>query len=245
MKDLGIIDYTVERLSESQLPQIEGGEKRLINQALSYVKRGGEVEEGKYTQVGFEALYKAENGEQLKQFIRFLKFSDTLRIDYITASSPDNTSSLVQVIQLIPNEKIRKVVTFKDGSLVGEHSKETDRKTIELDYDLSPSEKEINSRLSDGPDCIVNGCCQFRYNGLPWNPLVTYNWCGKGCGGGTPVNPLDTCCRTHDYCYRSFTTYPDKCACDQNFINCARGTDEAGGSRMIAAFQGVMTWEGC
>ncbi|KHJ80862.1 phospholipase A2, partial [Oesophagostomum dentatum] len=27
-------------------------------------------------------------------------------------------------------------------------------------------------------------------------------WCGKG-GGGTPVDGIDMCCKTHDFCYRT------------------------------------------
>jgi hypothetical protein len=93
-------------------------------------------------------------------------------------------------------------------------------------------------------------CCRFRYNGLPWNPVVTYNWCGAGCGGGcgnspSRVNALDSCCQTHDCCYVTYSSYPNRCTCDRLLINCARAADYAGASRVVTAFQAKRLYFGC
>jgi hypothetical protein len=50
-----------------------------------------------------------------------------------------------------------------------------------------------------------------------------YKWCGKGCGyatgGGTPINGVDRCCKTHDDCYKNYSS--DRCSrCDNPLIQC-------------------------
>ncbi|MGE1115682.1 hypothetical protein ACQJ0K_28585 [Priestia megaterium] len=55
----------------------------------------------------------------------------------------------------------------------------------------------------------------------------TYQYCGSGCGscksctegGGTSINSIDTCCKTHDTCWSNFGSW-DHC-CDKNLVNCA------------------------
>nr|WP_083270875.1 hypothetical protein [Bacillus marinisedimentorum] len=49
--------------------------------------------------------------------------------------------------------------------------------------------------------------------------LPGYRWCGPGCSGpGTPLNEVDSCCKTHDECYRAYGG-PD-CRCDSEFLRC-------------------------
>ena len=45
------------------------------------------------------------------------------------------------------------------------------------------------------------------------------NWCGPGCGSGTPIDNLDACCMAHDMCYsaRGFGA----CSCDLDLVGCA------------------------
>ncbi|PEZ06120.1 hypothetical protein CN330_27515 [Priestia megaterium] len=53
-----------------------------------------------------------------------------------------------------------------------------------------------------------------------------YKHCGRNCGdngdygGGTPKNPYDTCCRTHDRCWAAYGT--NNCGCDCALISCAK-----------------------
>ena len=50
--------------------------------------------------------------------------------------------------------------------------------------------------------------------------LPGYRWCGPGCSGpGAPLNPVDSCCKRHDDCYRR--SGPSK-ECDDMFLNCLR-----------------------
>ncbi|WP_396266366.1 hypothetical protein [Halobacillus amylolyticus] len=92
-----------------------------------------------------------------------------------------------------------------------------------------------------------NGCCVFSEPAWVGGPLIPiyYNWCGAGCGSGSTVNSLDTCCRTHDYCYRSFSGYPSRCDCDQNLINCTYGEPGYGPPVIRTAFRAKMNQMGC
>jgi hypothetical protein len=45
------------------------------------------------------------------------------------------------------------------------------------------------------------------------------NWCGPLCGGGDPVDDLDSCCKAHDECYAQ-NGYLN-CSCDWDLANCA------------------------
>ncbi|MBB4823176.1 hypothetical protein HNO89_000394 [Sporosarcina luteola] len=65
-----------------------------------------------------------------------------------------------------------------------------------------------------------------------------YKHCGPDCGdngskgGGTPINSLDLCCRTHDRCYANFGMYD--CECDKRVVACAMA-QIALGNNVIAA----------
>jgi uncharacterized membrane protein YgcG len=46
------------------------------------------------------------------------------------------------------------------------------------------------------------------------------HWCGPNCGGGTPQDDLDRCCRAHDECYGTGGPL-GPCSCDAELIACA------------------------
>jgi len=66
-------------------------------------------------------------------------------------------------------------------------------------------------------DWLTDGC-------LPGG----YLWCGKGCsnftdrgGDGSVINSTDSCCKSHDYCYRYNWDTVD--GCDDQLCACAQG----------------------
>lgn len=69
--------------------------------------------------------------------------------------------------------------------------------------------------------------------------LAGYKHCGPDCGdqgskgGGTPVNDLDICCRTHDRCWKNFGKY--NCDCDRTVVACATVQAYKGNNRAAAA----------
>lgn len=183
----------------------------------------------------------------IDQVNHFIKFNDQLTISFIkTIVDSSKTIYSIKGIELVTSKEsaYKHIAVFKNDELQVENKIETDVKVLELPVYEDPSEEQDNVTSQGLDDCWLNGCCSFRYNGLPWNPLVHYKWCGKGCGSGTPVNPLDSCCKTHDNCYVG-KTYPAKCKCDNNAANCAAGTDNAGSDRVMAAMITLAALGGC
>lgn len=89
-------------------------------------------------------------------------------------------------------------------------------------------EKDFEEGLPDNENYVEgqsSSAIEPQYN---WGDgcYPFYKHCGRNCGdngaygGGTPINPYDTCCRTHDRCWANFGT--NNCSCDCNLISCAK-----------------------
>src|SRR6266496_3049201 len=60
----------------------------------------------------------------------------------------------------------------------------------------------------------------FSVTTPPPSDCMYGHWCGPNCGGGTPINDVDECCKAHDLCYG--TSGPlGPCSCDLKLIACA------------------------
>lgn len=228
-------------------------ELSLLEQVLSYFGKESlkPVEEKTYKTVyTFDDQGEYQTVEQISHYI---KYDNQFILDFIkTVFDNSRTTYSIRGISLISlngkNYK-KKIAMFKDGELKVENEFETDDLTLDLPIYNEPSEEE-ETTIQGLDDCWLNGCCSFRYKGLPWNPVVTYKWCGKGCGNGCnstpiPVNGLDSCCKTHDCCYKRNSSYPARCSCDMNLANCAAGTDFAGSDRVMAAGITLAAINGC
>lgn len=258
---MGFTNIFSKEMSSNQLQDISLSETQAINQGLEYALGTTALfNERNFQQIGYKVQYYAQpedhsedKGELVvNQDVRYFKFNEYLKVNMIKSyiENSEEARSFLQIILLDQSNSIKKIVTFQNGTLLGEDRIKSDSIELELPNDFAElNEEEAKFSTEDisiqALPCIQDGCCSFRYNGNPFNPLVRYKWCGANCGSGTPVNALDTCCRTHDYCYGSFSKYPARCDCDQNLINCARNTDNAGTSRVIAAFQAKMFAQGC
>ncbi|CAM3997930.1 hypothetical protein [Mesobacillus zeae] len=237
-------DYKVTAAAEN--------EKSLLAQAFAHFNKQYDIaaapKESK-TYVN-DYVFDTEKGNiPVKQTNVFMKYGEDMIISFLkTENNEKRVSYLVKVTALVEEDGklMKRIAVFMDGEVLAERELPTAEAQLEIPVyeELEPSESgEVNAEDID--DCWLNGCCSFRYNGLPWNPLVNYKWCGANCGSGTPVNPLDTCCRTHDYCYGSYSSYPARCSCDRTLIQCAGTTDNAGTDRVIAAFKAKMLAMGC
>ncbi|MDQ0297732.1 hypothetical protein J2S78_000140 [Salibacterium salarium] len=210
---------------------------------------------------GFEVIHedKAEKEDEIPhETTLYLKYADNIliKLTELVWKKSENSKSFFTIDSEVLEKKDAKTVKHKtsidDGVVAFSKSidKPVDTELVIPDYlEVSNKEGDISAQDTDIYCFQWDGtgtCCEFRYNGDRDNPLVTYNWCGENCGGGCTdlletVNFLDACCKIHDCCYKETPGYPLRCSCDQDFIDCARLTDEAGGSRMIIAFQIQMT----
>ncbi|GAA0504531.1 hypothetical protein GCM10008986_35100 [Salinibacillus aidingensis] len=118
-------------------------------------------------------------------------------------------------------------------------------------YESNISDDVISTQAIDVP-CLEDGggeCCAFEKYALNIMPTVYYEHCGENCGvrgddgGGPPVNELDECCAQHDACYYTFGA--DDCECDQQLIDCAQTTDDAGADRLALAIDYKMAQNDC
>ncbi|MEI3597820.1 MULTISPECIES: hypothetical protein [unclassified Oceanobacillus] len=85
------------------------------------------------------------------------------------------------------------------------------------------------------PAAWYEGCLIFYSSGE--GKYYYYRYCGSGCNGKnftqTPINPLDSCCRSHDRCWANFGKGDD--GCDYQLYTCANRTSDPGWW-MIAEF---------
>ncbi|WP_037341611.1 hypothetical protein [Salinicoccus luteus] len=108
----------------------------------------------------------------------------------------------------------------------------------ELPYDHNYFDFFAENQVNDisAQQNWYDGCFVF---GDPGTGYHIYKHCGADCGdegsdgGGVPINPLDSCCRSHDRCYENFGY--DDCECDQILGDCANGTIDPG-------WYAVATW---
>ncbi|WP_170008477.1 hypothetical protein [Bacillus fonticola] len=256
-----ITDIRAKQIFNLSLDTLTEFEYSLLEQALNHFNQAAVLNTNPLEYKVYESQYFYQSLDQkvgkrmADQLSHFIRFNDYLRVTFMKtqAIETNKASYYVSVAHLIRQAggSFKKIVSYRDGKLLGENKIETDQQVLETphEYDvLTEEEVALNDdaiSTQSGLPCIQDGCCSFRYNGNPFNPEVNYNWCGANCGSGVPVNDLDTCCRTHDFCYGSFGSYPNRCSCDQTLVDCASFTDNAGTTRVIGAFNAKMFVMGC
>ncbi|WP_405097002.1 hypothetical protein [Oceanobacillus sp. FSL H7-0719] len=249
-EDYGIYSYNIQELDEGLIELLDNDSIRYVKKALKYMDLNSSlIDHNAQERKGYIlTLLPVEESESdskgVKVLITFLKLQETSYVmvskalfENIEGEIENRYSIELNKISTSEIGKVKTAVTFDDGVRIGEYQSQTDDDTISLP-DLLKEEIAVNGgiRIQALP-CIQSGCCTFSG--------VKYKWCGAGCGSGTPVNSLDTCCRTHDYCYGSFKSYPDRCSCDRNLRSCAANTSDPGKTSIRAAFWAKMLAQGC
>lgn len=246
-----LIDIRTEVVNNYTIQMVGKDERLLLQRVLEHIGHENLINTEPTEQKNYETVYTYDdNGstEKVTQNNLFLKYNHQLLVNIIqTAADNSKASYFIRAILLKEQEgkTIKHLVSFLNDEFLSENEVPTNEQALQIPMYEEATESDKSVTVQDIDDCWYDGCCSFRYNGLPWNPLVKYNWCGRNCGSGTPVNDLDRCCRSHDYCYGAYPSYPGRCNCDRNLIQCASNTDEAGTDRVIAAFHFMMFINGC
>ncbi|MBJ7950107.1 hypothetical protein [Bacillus cereus group sp. N24] len=155
----------------------------------------------------------------------------------------------ITVVRALDRVQIRHIILVnKDGEIVGEDYtidtvNETGGLTIYNHYDKL---EELASSVSGGYEFLETSVNEEVIDNKEFTPFSTvkeegwgisfclaggYNHCGPGCGdgmsrGGTPINGVDSCCRSHDRCWSNFGQ--DDACCDKTLVNCVKSARSSG-----------------
>lgn len=157
---------------------------------------------------------------------KLIDFGDEAKavLSYYQTKKGNDLTYEGEVFQLWKREG--KHVVFKEyvnGNLVD--SKVEDG-FIDIYKDYLGVGKDTSSLFYNPASCIQSGsCCYFEGK--------RYEHCGKYCGiyenagGGTPINALDRCCRTHDVNIKG-KKGRDRCPAHKKFMSCSKGLKAPG-----------------
>lgn len=244
-----------------------------FKKAIQKIKNDYKIEVLKLIEYkGFEVITKIDSEKEkgeIHEFTVYLRYEDNILIrvtelkvknENVSLDSKDIFSVNIEIRNIESNKQVVGKFSIENGNITFEDKIEVENIVENVNNSMIPTYLEVPHDVdepapkSSPVPCFnwdgTGTCCKFRYNGLPWKPLVTYKWCGANCGNGCgstpkPVNPLDNCCKSHDCCYVKKSSYPSRCSCDKSLINCARKTDNAGSDRVVVAFQAKMLYYGC
>lgn len=209
-------------------------------EAINYIEKNismNDLETNFYERKYFETN-EQDAQITLNQMITLIKFNDHAIATVIETTLPNSNEKQHSVDLdhiIFENGLIRKqLVSFYNGKQGFTVNNPSEVEKLTLPVIVTDSEEDVHAKYLS---CFTGGCCKLDG--------TQYRWCGMNCGSGVPVNSLDTCCRTHDYCYDSFSSYPTRCTCDRNLINCAKATNIPGRTEVVLAFEAKMAVNFC
>ncbi|HHY71964.1 MAG TPA: hypothetical protein GX497_01810 [Bacillus bacterium] len=225
-----------EELKTSSLNVMEHQD---VKKAIEYLDEKGICVNEDFNTKVFDVEYFDENSETqvatIEQTQIYVQLSDDAMLRIIASKTTEREDIKVAAIYRNELNGVPRVFTtaVKNGKIEYEVDKEFDENTFKL-----PQNKRDVEPQAAYLDCVWGGsCCTLKGK--------KYNWCGAGCGSGTPINSLDTCCKWHDDCYTTNPSYPARCVCDKVLIRCAEGTNVDGADILIAAFYAKMLAMNC
>jgi len=165
------------------------------------------------------------------EWLEFHNKRNTVEIDVFTVRSEKGETRQTLQSRIDTEKGEENLIGFDvvDGKVVQSFSQEGKIVVGEVDLPNNPD-------YVAGQTVSASGVMDFCLYG-------TYRHCGKKCGdgktatggGGTPINAIDTCCRTHDNCYRANLS---TACCDLKLKNCI----DANKSASVGAWLDISTW---
>lgn len=217
--------YIPEKELNSMIAELKKSEK--YKSIVSAMKN---VEDFNENDISVRVAYQMKGIEPIKdkkvpvktKFIQLLFDENKAEVFYALTENEEDNLKEGFTGSIVHDEKI-KITTFVDVGSEG-LTRETDGYNGELEQVMEeklPNDPNYNHEEFpfETLDFSFKGCMPSPSKGL-------YKHCGPGCGdglkygGGTPINPVDTCCRAHDRCWKQFGKWD--CKCDRILIDCAK-----------------------
>lgn len=181
--------------------------------------------------VSYEMELISETQEPVQSEILFAKYDENTVVSFERVTKGRTRRPVAVTGYFINGERLLQVEATNDQEIV---ITETNAPSDAFSFiNLIPENNDV--KVQD----LFDGCLVFRDD---YNKSHVYRHCGKACGdgspigGGTPINPLDSCCRAHDRCYSQFGF--DDCGCDQELESCARNATTSPGWRSVYMWAG-------
>jgi hypothetical protein len=149
-----------------------------------------------------------------------LQFRNRVQVSYFSAIERNDSIEKFYGRVVTTNDEYFKIFEVHKGKvlpLATQEYKGQLEKEITQDSKHDPDFKPLSTQIK--AQAFSTGCLRDEDHNRD------YNHCGSGCGdglaegGGTPINAIDYCCRSHDRCWSNFGKW-DRC-CDKNFVDCA------------------------
>ncbi|GEN30210.1 hypothetical protein HNQ35_000087 [Cerasibacillus quisquiliarum] len=228
-----------------------------LKKLLDYAGLNMNISKTIFEQDSAELAFEIGKNFKANVTAQFIKFNNYTKIEIVSSNKLPFYARLYRLIKdEINNKNILQLIVVEGGKIIVDKKEETEINSLDFItiYESLSNKNNKDENITpqawyDNIPCIAKGCCVFTEPAWVGGPLIpiAYNWCGAKCGSGTPVNSIDVCCRTHDYCYGSFKSYPARCNCDRNLINCLDGIYGHGQTPTLirTAFRLKMRSQGC
>ena len=174
----------------------------------------------------FQLTFSEEDGEGVNVAAIFVKLDDEVIVQALKQGEELRVKAHFSKINEFGERVIAKAIV-KDGEVEIENEIEFNAEYfLFVDELKNPQGADEESEVA--PAAWYDGCLTFYSSGN--NKYYNYRYCGSKCTGKnftqTPLNALDSCCRSHDRCWVNFGKGDD--GCDMQLYKCANATSNPG-----------------
>ncbi|MGM0943299.1 MAG: hypothetical protein ACQEWU_20460 [Bacillota bacterium] len=231
------------------IPSIEKGKYEEIFTKAAFTEILDELNLGEPQNTDIVEITESDEKGTVTEINKLLDYGNKAQVilKQYEAKLGDKTDTGVVVQLWVQNDDNVVVREYVNGELNLEQTVE-EVHHVYKDYVKVPEVAEehvelLAETMYDPASCIKTGsCCYFENQ--------RYEHCGETCGryhnagGGTPINAIDRCCRTHDTEIRG-KKGADRCKPHRNLINCMDGLKGPGDTTIRTGIRWDAFWNGC